>query len=77
MGERISTHRMSLYSDGSHDDSEIETADSNPFIYFPIYTVPEEVPDGFQQPVEITSNNVKTIKGLGISRFGEVVPPMA
>ena len=60
-------------SDGNHDDSEMETADSNPFIYFPIYTVPEELPDGFEQPLEITSNNIKTMKGLGIGRFGEVV----
>ena len=60
-------------SDGNHDDSEMETADSNPFIYFPIYTVPEELPDGFEQPLEIISDNIKTMKGLGIGRFGEVV----
>ena len=61
-------------SDFTYQESEstIEV-DGDPHAYAPIYAVPTGRPEDFQQPVEITSDNIKEKKDLGTGQFGQVV----
>ena len=42
-------------------------------IYAPIYTDPTMLTEVFQQPVEVTSDNIQEVKELGTGQFGQVV----
>ena len=56
--------------DSEHEKGEVE---GQPHVYAPVYAVPAMLPEGFQQPVEITSDNIVEKKELGVGQFGKVV----
>ena len=61
-------------SDFTHDGSqEMEDDDDDLQMYAPIYTDPTMLPESFQQPVAITSDNIKEREELGTGQFGKVV----
>ena len=64
---------QSDYAQGSSQNSEEMEEERDPQIYAPIYTVSATAPKGFQQPLEVTSGNVKEMRELGIGQFGRVV----
>ena len=51
---------------------KMEKSEGEPQIYGPIYTVPTMLPNGFQEPLEITSTNINEIEEIGIGQFGHV-----
>ena len=51
---------------------EMEKSEGESQIYGPIYTVPTMLPNGFQEPLEITSGNINEIEEFGIGQFGHV-----
>ena len=42
-------------------------------VYAPIYPALKVLPEGFQQPFEVSSDNIKVMEALRIGQFGEVV----
>ena len=59
-------------ADFTRDDSqELDEGDTQ--FYAPIYPALKVLPEGFQQPIEVSSDNIKEMKGLGVGQFGEVV----
>ena len=58
---------------GSQESEEMEEKESDLQIFAPIYTVPTMLPEGFQQPIEITSDNIKEKEDLGTGQFGKVI----
>ena len=58
---------------GSQESEEMDEEKRDPQIYAPIYTVSTVLPEGFQEPLQITSGNIKEKKELGIGNFGQVI----
>ena len=56
----------------TQESKQMEEEDVDPQIYGPIYTVPTMLPNGFQEPLELTSGNINEIEELGIGQFGHV-----
>ena len=52
---------------------EMEKEEDDLQIYPPIYPDPTMLPEVFQQPVEVTSDNIQEVKELGTGQFGKVV----
>ena len=62
-------------SDFTRDGSqELGVEDEgNVQVYAPIYPALKVLPEGFQQPFEVSSDNIKVMEALRIGQFGEVV----
>ena len=60
--------KPSDFKSGNKQEKEVD-----PHIYAPVYAVPTMLPEGFQQPVEITNDNIIEKKELGIGQFGKVI----
>ena len=58
---------------GSQESEEMDEEKRDPQFYGPIYTVSTVLPEGFQEPLQITSDNIKEKKELGIGNFGQVI----
>ena len=56
------------------DSQELDVEDGGDTqFYAPIYPALKVLPEGFQQPIEVSSDNIDEMKGLGVGQFGEVV----